>query len=203
MRKLFILCGFAGLAVFNSCTDHEVIPPPVPLVELDCDCEAEINDSLVTYNDSCYYDSEKIITGGVSTARYRTRIEEEDVIGGLQIEMRSLNWTDDGSNNPTVEEWKTFFMDNPTPNYSDNADHNGVEVRWTDPNGNIWISDTSLATCFQSFTFNTLIFEEDTTGMYMKFDATFNCKLYNSDYGVVDSAKCLVNANVRSAFKLE
>ena len=54
MRKLFIFIGFAGLAAATSCTDHEVIPPPVPLVDLNCECSAEIDDSIntVTYPSS-------------------------------------------------------------------------------------------------------------------------------------------------------
>ena len=206
MKKLFILCGFVGLLGLNSCTDHEVIPPPLPLVDLNCDCEATINDSVVKYQDSCYYESVKnIVTGGVSTARYRTRLEEIDIPGGLELEARTLSWTDDGTNNPTLEEWRSFFTDNTSPNFSDNVGHSGVVVRWTDPNGNIWESDTSVvgAICIQSFTYNILVNEKDVTGDYMQFDATFDCMLKNSDYGVVDSIKCLTGARMRSAFRLE
>jgi hypothetical protein len=144
-----------------------------------------------------------ISSGGVSKAQYLTQIEKQDVIGGLEIEIRSLNWVDNGSNNPTEDQWKTFLIDNPTPGYSDNIDHNGVVVRWTDMNGKVWESDTSETVCIKSFIFNSMIYEADTTGKYMQFDATFDCKLYNSDYGVVDSTKCLVNGHARSAFKLD
>lgn len=206
MKKLFILFGFSGLVALTACTDHEVIPPPVPLVDLNCNCEATINDSVVKYQDSCYYESVKnIVTGGVSKAQYRTRLEEVDIPGGVELEIRSLSWTDDGSNNPTLEEWMSFFTDNTTPNYSDNIGHNGVVVRWTDPNGKIWESDTAVvgAPCIQSFVFNTLIHEQDVTGNYMQFDATLDCMLKNSDYGVIDSIKCLRDAHIRSAFRLE
>ncbi|MFT5819611.1 MAG: hypothetical protein ACI8ZM_000836 [Crocinitomix sp.] len=206
MRNLYILFGFAGLAALSSCTDHEVIPPPVPLVDLNCECEADIGDSTatVTYTDSCYYQSFKsIVTEGVSNARYMTSVEDEDVPGGLEIEIRSINWTDDGTNNPSLEEWKTFLNDNANPNYSDNAGHMGVAVRWIDPNGQTWASDTTASICLESFVFNTLIQESDTTGKYMQFDATFNCTLLNSSYGTPDSLKCLENGHVRSAFKLE
>ena len=202
MRKLFIFIGFAGLAAATSCTDHEVIPPPVPLVDLNCDCSAEIGDSIntVTYTDSCYYQSFKtIVTEGVSTARYMTSVEDEDVVGGLEIELRSINWSDDGSNNPTLTEWQAFMDDNANPDYSDNIDHFGVEVRWIDPNGRLWVSDTAASVCVKSFVFNTLIQESDTTGAYMQFDATFNCTLINAELG----EKCLEDGHVRSAFKLE
>jgi hypothetical protein len=103
----------------------------------------------------------------------------------------------------TLRNGKHFFIDNPTPGYSDNIDHNGIVVRWTDPNGNIWVSDTNETVCVKEFIFNSLIQESDTTGKYMQFDATLDCKLLNSDYGTTDSVKCLVNGQVRSSFKLE
>ena len=204
MRKLFIIFGFAGLAALNSCTDHEIIPPPVPLVDLNCECEAEIADSSVSYTDSCYYQSFKsIVTEGPSNARYMTSVENESVVGGLEVEIRSINWSDDGSNNPTLEEWKTFLDDNANPDYSDNPGHNGIAVRWIDAHGHVWASDTTESVCLEGFVFNTLIQESDTTGKYMQFDATFNCTLLNSTYGTPDSMKCLEGGHMRSAFKLE
>ena len=204
IKKLYFLLTIGGLAAFTACTDHEIVPPPVPLVDLNCECSATINDSSVTYIDSCSYSSEKnIVSGGISNARYQTRIWTEGIPGGLQIEMRSLTWSDDGSNNPTLAEWKTFFMDNTTPDYSGGVSHNGVYIEWTDLNGNVWKSDTSASICVESFVYNTLIQESDTTGKYMQFDATFDCKLINSDYGVIDSIKCVENAHVRSAFRLQ
>ena len=200
MRKLFILASIAGLALFNSCTEHEVIPPPVPLVDLNCDCNAVIDDTTVTYADSCYYFSIKnIVTEGLSNARYITSIENEDEVGGLEIEIRSIDWTDGGTNNPTLDEWKTFLTDNANPNYSDNPGHKGVFVKWTTSDGDVWESDTTTSICLKNFTFNTLIQESDSTGHYTQFDATFNCTLLNPTYG----SKCLENGHVRSAFKLE
>ena len=100
----------------------------------------------------------------------------------------------------------TFWIllyDNANPNYSDNTGHNGIAVRWIDPNGQVWESDTTTSICLRDFVFNTLIQESDTTGDYIQFDATFNCTLLNSTYGTPDSMKCLENGHVRSAFKLE
>ncbi len=204
MKKLFILFSFAGLAALVSCTEHEVIPPPVPLVDLECSFEALINDSSVTYTDSCDYESAKtIVSGGVSRAQYKTTIEDVDLPGGIELEIRSINWIDDGSNNPTLDEFRSFFIDNPTPVFSGGIDHNGVVVRWTDLNGNVWVSDTTDGACVENFAFTLLVQESDATGDYMKFKSTFDCRLINSDYGVVDSVKCLVGAKLNSAFRLE
>lgn len=200
MRKLFILFSFAGVLALNSCTDHEVIPPPVPLVDLNCECDALIDDTLWTYNEICDYESIKnIVSEGVSSARYSTSVENEEVAGGLEIEIRSINWTDDGSNNPTLAEWQSWLDANLNPGYSDNPGHQGVEVRWTEPDGAVWVSDTTASICIKDFAFNTMIYEQDTTGKYAQFDATFNCTLLNAELGM----KCLENGHVRSAFKLE
>ena len=98
MRKLFILFGFTGVLAFNACTDHEIIPPPVPLVDLNCECEALIDDTLWVYDDECYYESVKnIVTEGLSSARYITSVEEEDIAGGLEIEMMVTDSCEDVS----------------------------------------------------------------------------------------------------------
>lgn len=206
MKKLLIAAGFVGLAGLPSCVDHQVIPPPLPLVDLNCECEALINDSLVSYSDTCLYDAQKVIsTSGPSTARYFTRVQEETMTEGLELEMRKVEWTDDGSNTPPLTVWQTFFQSNTEPVYSTNVDDIGVVVRWTDPNGKVWVSDTMTTnnSCLQAFEFQSFVQESDTTGDYMQFKAIFNGVLLNSDYGVTDSAKCIENAVVRSAFRLE
>lgn len=202
MRKLFILCGFAGLAALNSCTDHEVIPPPVPLVDLNCECDIMVGDTNYVYDDLCDYWSTKNIVsdGGVSSAQYIVDLSEETVPGNLEVEIRSINWIDGGTNNPTLEEWKTFFMDNPTPGYSDNLGHNGIEIRWTDPYGELWVSDTAAAPCFRNFVFNTLIQESDTLGDWMQFDASLDCRMIRASDA---TEACLTAGHIRSSFRLE
>ncbi len=189
-----------------SCEDHQVIPPPVPMVDLNCDCNALINDSTVSYSDTCSYASVKTIgTPGTSTAEYFTTVWYQG-LGGVQrmeLEIRYITWTDDGvRNKPTLNEWQTFFNDNKQPLYSTNPIDIGVVVRWTDLNGKVWISDSSTV-CVTDFEFIQLVQETDTTGDYMKFQAEFECVLRNSDYGVPDSAKCLENGFIKSAFRLD
>lgn len=211
MRKLFILCGVMGfgLAVLNACTDHEVIPPPVPLVDLNCECEMMVGDTSYSYTDTCKYRSTKnIVSGGTSTAQYITSIEGDEGSAGtvetgpgsVEVEIRSINWIDDGSNNPTIDQWKTFFDGNIDPGYSDNLGHPGIEVRWIDKWGQLWISDTMADVCVENFVFNTLIQETDITGDYMQFDATLNCRMIRVSDGF---ASCLTGGHIRSSFRLE
>ena len=69
-------------------------------------------------------------------------------------------------------------------------------------NGKVWTSD-STTVCVSNFLFTQLVQETDTTGDYMKFQAEFSCTLRNSDYGVIDSAKCVENGFIKSAFRLD
>lgn len=203
MKNLLILSGAVGLMTLIACEEHEVIPPPVPLVDLDCACDAVIDDSTVQYTDTCrYFTTKSINTGSLSKAQYQTFVQKSNLVQGFKLEIRSLEWTDDGSNTPSLEQWQAFFDNNMTPAYSTEATVNGVVVTWTDPNNKLWVSDTG-GVCFSNFQFVSMIQESDTTGDYMVFEAAFNCKLKNSDYGVIDSVKCLENGYMKSAFRLE
>ena len=203
MKNLLILSGVIGLVSLVACEDHEVIPPPVPIVDLKCACDAVINDSTVQYTDTCRYFSNKtIVSGGLSTAKYSTTIQKNNLVHGVKLEIMTLEWSDDGSNTPTLEQWQTFFDNMMTPGYATGSITNGVVVTWTDPNNKNWVSDTG-GVCFSDFNFVSMVQDSDTTGDYMMFEAAFNCKLKNSDYGVTDSIKCLENGYIKSAFRLE
>ncbi len=208
MKKVLILSSIIGAFSFISCEEHEVIPPPVPIVDLDCECDATILgivDSNISYSDTCRYSSTKTIsTTTLSEAQYQTQIQNSSLLQGIQIEMRSLQWNDDGSNNPTLADWQAFFNNNMTPGYYYDGMpiDNGVIVTWTDPNGIAWTSDTG-AVCVSDFNFSWFNYDDDTTGQYMQFDATFDCNLKSSGYGTVDSVKCLTNGHAKSAFRLE
>lgn len=209
MKKTIISGSLVAIVAMFSCTDHEVIPPPVPLVDIDCLCEGTITgmagDSSLTYDDTCTYSSTKTISSTtLSDAQYQTQVLGPGMSPGFEIEMRNLMWSDDGSNNPSSTDWQAFFNNSVTnsPEYSTNTNDNGVVIRWTDPNGKLWVSDTTLG-CISNFTYNLFTYDSDTTGEYMEFDAVFNCRMINSDYGVVDSARCLTNAHMKSAFRLD
>jgi hypothetical protein len=203
MKNLLILTGAVGLVTLVACEEHEVVPPPVPMVDLKCACDAVIDDSTVEYTDTCRYFSEKsIVTGGISSAEYSTLIQKSNLVHGVKLEVMTLEWTDDGSNTPSLEQWQAFFDNHMNPGYATGAITDGVIVSWTDPNNKVWVSDTG-GICFSDFNFVSMIQESDTTGDYMLFEAAFNCKLKNSDYGVTDSIKCLENGYIKSAFRLE
>lgn len=213
MKKTLISGGIAAVVMMvASCTDHEVIPPPVPLVDLGCLCEGTIQtatgDTTFMYDDSCTFSSTKTIsTVTLSNAEYQTQIRNASLTRGMEIQMGSIRWTDDGSNNPTSADWQAYF-DNAVTNSpgfypSANGAGDGIILKWTDPNGKIWTSDTTSGCTITNFTYNLFTYDKDTTGEYMEFDAVFNVRMLNSDYGVTDSARCLTNGHIKSAFRLD
>lgn len=206
MKKTLITGAIAGMAILTACTDHEVIPPPVPIVDLDCMCEGTITnqfgDTSFTYNDTCTFSSTKTInTGSFSHAEYNTQMWNAAMNGGFELEMRSLYWNDDGSNNPTSTDWQAYFNGNLSPVYAPAATADGIILRWTDPNGLVWTSDTG-SVCLSNFTYNLFTYDSDTTGEYMQFDAVAHGHLVNDDI-TMDSTICFSNLHMKSAFRRE
>lgn len=191
-----------------SCTDHEVIPPPVPLVDLECLCEGSIQqmggtDSSITYNDTCTFSSSKTInTGSLSQAEYQTQIR--NAIGATdywEVEMRSIYWNDDGSNNPSSTDWQAYFNGNMSPNYAPSTTQDGIVLRYHDVHGRTWTSDTNQV-CLQNVTYNLFSYDSDTTGEYMEFDLVMNGTMKNSDI-TPDSTRCFSNIHIKSAYRRE
>jgi len=203
MNKLFsLLAGGLLLATFSCNNKHEVIPPPLKVAELDCSCKATVDGILYEYTDTCRYDNQKTINStSLSEGRYSTKIENASMNQGFEIEMRNLEWFDDGSNLPTVEEWKLFFNTNLSPLYyvDDNLSSNGVTVKWTDPTGVVWSSDTTSVCSPIDFLYTSMEHDSDATGNYMKYKAVFNCALKNASGDVI----CVENGVVKTSFRRE
>jgi hypothetical protein len=200
MKNLLIASGIVGVAAMVACEEHEVIPPPVPLVDLKCECTAIIDDSTVSYSDTCTYASIKTIgTPGISSAEYYAYVEEQNFQEGMELEIRSIEWTDDGSNKPSLDAWVNFFNSNIEPKYypETTAPADAVVLRWTDMNGTVWTTDSSNI-CLSDFVFTSFVQESDTTGDYMTFEATYSGTLWNGA-----SSKCIESGVIKSAFRLD
>ena len=76
MNKLFTLLGTGLLLSFMACNNqHEVIPAPLPVADLDCSCTANVDGVIKEYSDSCTFDTEKTISSSTSRASYSTEIK--------------------------------------------------------------------------------------------------------------------------------
>jgi hypothetical protein len=204
MKKLFILFVGGLLLISTSCNNqHEVVPPPLKQADLECSCNATIDGAVYEYSDTCTYDNEKTInTSSASKGIYTAKVLDAQLSQGVEVSLRTLEWLDDGSNNPTIEEWKSFFETNTNPNYyvDDALSPNGVVVKWTDPNGVVWHSDTTLVCGGIDFIFTEFTHDSDQTGNYMKFKAIFNCPLLKAD---LSDTICLENGVIKTSFKRE
>lgn len=204
MNKLFTFLGTGLLVGLLSCNNqHEVVPAPLPVADLECSCEANIDGVEYEYTDTCSYDNEKTInTTGTSRGIYSAEVQNQAMNQGFELEMRTLEWIDDGSNFPTTEEWKAYFENNMDPNYyiDDNYSTNGVIIKWTDPNGDLWLSDTTQKCSAIDFLYTSMEHDSDQTGNYMKFRAVFNCPLIKSDNS---DTICVENGIMKTSFRRE
>ena len=171
MNKLFTILG-AGLflSVVSCNNQHEVIPPPLPVAELECSCEATVDGVLKEYTDTCRYDNEKTISSSVSYASYSAEIKNAALTEGFEIEMKEIQWNDFGNNLPTTDEWEAYFLANMDPEYyvDDMLSHNGVTIKYTDQFGTLWISDTVSGCSSIDFVYTEMERDSDATGNYMK-----------------------------------
>jgi hypothetical protein len=208
MNKIFTLLGTALLLGTVSCNNqHEVIPRPLAEADLECSCSATIDGIEYEYADTCTYDNIKnISTNGTSTALYKTKVNalpNSSLFSGVELQMKTLSWIDDGSNSPSTEDWKAYFKNNLDPNYyiDDALSADGVSVKWIDPQGNVWNSDTTLTDCpAVDFLYTAMEHDSDEFYNYMKFRAVFNTTLIrdnNSD------TICIQNGVMKTSFRRE
>lgn len=202
MNKLFTILG-AGLflSVVSCNNQHEVIPPPLPVAELECSCKATVDGVLKEYTDSCRYDNEKTISSSVSFASYSAEIKNAALTEGFEIEMKEIEWFEVGNNLPTTDEWEAYFLANMDPEYyvDDMLSHNGVTIKYTDQFGTLWISDTVSGCSSIDFVYTEMERDSDATGNYMKFKGIFNCPLRNA----LGDTICVENGVVKTSFKRE
>jgi hypothetical protein len=202
MNKLFTLLGTGLFLTVMSCNNqHEVVPAPLPVADLECSCEGTIDGVFKEYNDSCKYSNEKTISSSSSHASYTTEIKNAALTEGFEIEMKEIQWLDGGNNLPTTEEWEAYFLANMDPEYyvDDNLSHNGVTIKYIDQFGTLWISDTVSGCSSIDFVYTQMELDSDLTGNYMKFKGVFNCPLRNA----LGDTICVENGIIKTSFKRE
>lgn len=189
LRKGAFLFGLVALMV-NSCIDHEVIPAPVPHVELTCSFEGEIGGAYIEFtenvaNYSCFPSIQKQTALGTTKAQYLFAMTSNEAIRYIQIAMGSLTWNDPtGTEIPALTLFNEFFTMNDSPNYSVGA-LDGFEVTFHDSYGQDWKSDPTQPGSINNVEFTAIKQESDNTGDYSAFTCTFDCTLYHT-YSVVD-----------------
>ncbi len=184
MKKTILLLAL-GSFLFTGCPKHEIIPAPVPHVELYSEFTGTINGTNVelTQNVNGYYLEAlktKIIVPSPtpSSAIYSSELKSSQSLVSIKLNLGSVYFDAAASNgDPTVEVWNSFFTSNDYPNNPSYAagGADGFEVVYRDGTGAIWTSDP--AGSGQDVVFTDVVQESDATGDYSKFTCTFNCTL--------------------------
>ena len=186
MKKGILVIGVVGFLLV-SCIDHEIIPAPVPTVDLNSHFSATVNGASVEFTENVldYTNSSekaKIILPppNFSSAVYYSQMSSSQVATSIKVGLGSMVWDASLAPDPGLNTFNTFFTDNDFPPYSTFGSA-GFEVQYRDGFGNIWKSlDTSPNQ--QDVEFLNIKQESDSSGDYSLFTCNFNCYAYNFDF---------------------
>jgi hypothetical protein len=182
--------GFAAILLtgltLGSCIEHEIIPAPEPVVDLECHFQGFVNgtDIELTQNVNgydCNPTKEKIILPApqYSSAIYFSEMSSAQTPVYVKVGMGSVLWDAASVSDPTLTLFNNFFLNNLTPVYSDNGTA-GFEVEYRDSQGKLWNSHQNSVNA-QNVTFTAIKQESDSNGDYSMFTCNFNCYVYNQD----------------------
>ena len=183
--KNFVLILLGGATLF-SCIKHEVIPPPLPQVELNASFVADTNGTQISYIkglngfDIKATNYREILTPPLqSNIKYFSSIESINLVEYFKVSIGRNFWNASSGAFPPVAQFRVYFESMLSIAFSDDAT-TGVYLEWRDANNQLWTSkeDSVLP---QSFSLVAVSQESDESGDYLKFTAVFTATLYSPD----------------------
>ena len=169
------------ILILFSCIKHEIIPAPIPKVELKSKFRGYIDGSatLTEFNEgvngyTCVTNNDVFLQ---TTAVYYSSISSTTnatTSPSIRLGLGTLSWS--GAATPTVDQFNAFFAAYVLPPYRTGAS-NGLEIQYTTALGAIYTS-RQTTTAYQDAVFSNIIQESDDTGDYSKFVCNFNCYVY-------------------------
>ena len=184
--KLGLFAAFALIFSLESCIEHEIIPAPVPMVDLSCNFLGNINGSVLelTQNVNGYTGKSTknlniLPAPSLSSAAYNFEMSSASSMRSIKIVLGSVQWDATAANSPDLPIFNSFHNSNTTPSYSSTGSA-GFEVSYKDANGVTWTSKQNSPNP-QNVTFTGILQESDTLGDYSKFTCNFNCYVYNQN----------------------
>ena len=199
--KLGIFALLTLVFSLESCIEHEVIPAPVPMVDLTCHFIGTVNGSVLelTENVSGYAGSATknlniLPAPAVSTAAYNFQMTSASTQTSVKVVLGSVLWDASVSTAPDIATFNAFHTANTSPSYSTSGS-SGFEVSYKDAAGLNWTSKQSSPNP-QSVTFTGILQESDTLGDYSKFTCNFNCYVYRQDAFTLDWDSLLIQDGV-------
>ena len=196
--------------LFSACIKHEVIPPPVNTVDLNSSFVGFINGTQVefTQNVNGYQATENNAedinpapTPSHMTYGSKIRSSNFNYAQAISVKFGTLDWDVSQNDYPTVSmfnDWLNNWSNAPI-SFSDQG-LSGIEIEYTDINGDEWISRESDPG--QTATFVIQKQESDNTGDYSFFECTFSCLVwrYNTQTELDESLN-IENGKITSWFK--
>ncbi|MCB0477363.1 MAG: hypothetical protein R2799_16010 [Crocinitomicaceae bacterium] len=195
------LFAVLGLTFFGiSCQRHQIVPPPEPpvdQVEVDCMFQGQVDTSNYTLQEGTNsYACNMLVTKNIQPSPLTSSAIYTDSLGstsssinhGIRLDLGSFTWIDDGSNNPSISEFQTFFSganlmaqfgDSVNLPYS-NAGASGVQLTWVDQNGIPYFSRDTSTYAGSFFMLNNVMYEADNDNEYVKWSALFTCELWDA-----------------------
>lgn len=184
--KLGIAAIVLSATTLGSCIKHEVIPAPVPMVDLECFFDGFVGGIPLTLTqnvDGIYGLPEKaqniVPAPNFSSERYFFTMKTNQNLRAVRIGLGSVFWDGAVDASPTTSQFNTFHLNNLTPAFSNGA-ISGCEVMYRDASGAEWVSKEASVN-FQDVTFSNILQESDTLGDYSKFTSVFDCYVYKQD----------------------
>lgn len=192
----------------TSCIEHEVIPPPVNTVDLNCYFVGFVNGTQVEFTQNVQgYGAEVVNFEDInpsptpSEKTYGSKIKSFYFDQAVQIKFGTLDWDASANAQPTVTMFNDYHSSNSgiPINFSDNG-LAGIEVEYTDNNGVKWLSrETDPG---QEAVFTILGQASDNTGDYSLFECDFSCKVWRINPQTnLDESLDITNAKFTSWFK--
>jgi hypothetical protein len=199
---------FLVVLFMSSCIEHEVIPPPVNTVDLNCYFVGFVNGTQVEFTQNVQgYGAEVVNFEDINPSptpshkTYGTKIKSFYYPQAIRLKYGTLDWDAAANSQPTVSMFNDYHKDatlSPV-SFSDNG-LAGIEIEYIDNNGVSWISRESDPG--QEATFNILSQASDNTGDYSLFECDFSCKVWRINPQTnLDESLDITNAKFTSWFK--
>ncbi len=209
MKTKSIYTFFFLIVLFTtSCIEHEVIPPPVNTVDLNCYFVGFVNGTQVEFTQNVQGYGANVVnyedinpSPTLSHQTYGSKIKSFYYDQAIQLKFGTLDWDASANSEPTVAMFNDYHSTNSgiPINFSDNG-LAGIEVEYTDNNGVKWLSRESDPG--QEGVFTILGQASDNTGDYSLFECDFSCKVWRINPQTnQDESLDITNAKLTSWFK--
>lgn len=182
-KKGAIILGLTAL-MFSSCIDHEIIPAPIPTVDLTSNFTGEINGAEIVLTENVLgfmnvSTKDQIILAApdFSSAVYYSAMISSSVTTSIKIGLGSVSWNANITPDPSITAFNGFMLANTNPAYSNNGSA-GFEVTYTDASNREWKSD-EIDQSLPDVEFVNIVQESDNSGDYSTFTCNFDCYAYS------------------------